>query len=396
MTKMAQDLIQIDMALREHFLSKTTYTPSECYSCGTCTATCPHNELKPEGQKLNVRQILHQAQIGVEPDALVWECSSCKLCEVRCPRDVDIVDNFRAIRNHFIENPRTKNGKNNVPMVFERILWSILEEANPMGEAKADRGGWMKGLDWLVDANTNQVEVLFFVGGPESYDARLQEVARAMAKIMKHANVNFGVLGKSEPYCGEAVRETGEEAFLEILVKKNVEIFNKTSAKAIIPLSPHSYDIFKRLYPEYGLDMKVIHYTEFLDVMISSGDLKFDKKLEMDVTYHDPCYLGRYSSIYEEPRNVLKATGATLIEMENNKENAICCGGGGNKIYTDIKSEERLSNVRVLEAGRTGATQMVTSCGYCIQNFEDSMKTTGTSMEVKDLSEIVAMALGVN
>ncbi len=385
---MTEKTIQIDMALREHFLSKTTYTPSECYSCGTCTAVCPHNELKPEGEKLNVRQILHQAQIGVEPDSLVWECSSCKLCEVRCPREVDIVDNFIAIRNFQIENRR-------IPGEFENILWNILEESNPMGEAKADRGKWMKDLD-LVDANTNQVEVLFFVGGPESYDGRLQEVARDMARIMQKAGINFGVLGKSEPTSGEAVKEAGEQAYLEILLKRNVEIFNKTGAQAIIPLSPHAYDIFKRLYPEYGLEMEVIHYTEFLDAMVREGKLKFTKKVDLEVTYHDPCYLGRYNDIYEQPRDVLRAIdGITLKEMENSKENAICCGGGGNKIYTDIKNEERLSNVRVIEAGKTGASQIVTSCGYCIQNFEDSVKTTNTDMEVKDLAEIVALALGV-
>lgn len=380
--------IQLDMGLREFFTSKTTYSPSECYSCGTCTAVCPHNELKPEGEKLTVRKILHQAQIGVEPDSLVWECSSCKLCEERCPRQVDIVDNFISIRNYMIENKR-------IPTEFEALLWNVLEEANPMGEAKAQRGAWIKDLD-LVDATENQVEVLFYVGGPASYDGRLQEVARDMAKIMQKAGINFGVLGKAEPTSGEAVKEAGEQAYLDILMKKNVEIFNATGAKMIIPLSPHAFDIFKRLYPDYGLDMEVIHYTEFLHQLFLDGKLDFVNNVDKEITYHDPCYLGRYNNIYEQPREVLAAIpGIKMVEMKNNKDNAICCGGGGNKIYTDIKKEERLSNVRVLEANDTGAAQIVTSCGYCIQNFEDSTKTTGVDMEVKDVAEIVALALGV-
>lgn len=383
-----EQVIQIDMGLREHFLNNTTYSPAECYSCGTCTATCPHNELKPAGRKLTVRKILHQAQIGVEPDSLVWECSSCKLCEVRCPREVDIVDNFLAIRNYKIEHSR-------IPAEYEALLWNILEEANPMGEAQADRGKWMDGLE-LVDANENQVEFLFFVGGPESYDSRLQKVARDMAKIMLKAGINFGVLGKKEPESGEAVREAGERAYLEMLMEKNVAQFNATGAQVIIPLSPHAFDIFKRVYPDHGLNMEVVHYTDFLYRMVMGEQIKFTEEVKETLTYHDPCYLGRYNNIYEQPREVLKAIpGVTLVEMKYNRENAICCGGGGNKIYTDIVSEERLSNKRVSEASKTGAAQIVTSCGYCIQNFEDSTKTVGVDMEVKDLAEIVARGMGV-
>ena len=381
-------VIQIDMGLREHFTDKTTYSPSECYSCGTCTAVCPHNELKPEGEKLTVRKILHQAQIGVEPDDLVWQCSSCLLCELRCPRQVDIVDNFRSIRNYMIENRR-------IPAEFEQLLWNILEEGNPMGEPKAVRGEWAKGLD-LVDANENEVDVLFYVGGPASYDPRLQLVAKDLAAIFTKLGIKFGVLGTKEPTSGEAIKETGEHPYLDMLVKQNVEQFNNTKAKKVIPISPHAYDIFKRLYPEYGLDMEVYHYTEYLAELVKEGKLKFTNKVDLKVTYHDPCYLGRYNEIYDAPRDLLMAIdGVELIEMENNRENAICCGGGGNKIYTDIKSEERLSNVRVEEAGRTEAQSIVTSCGYCIQNFEDSVKTTGTEMDVLDIAEVVAAALGV-
>lgn len=381
-------VIQIDMDLREHFTDQTTYSPSECYSCGTCTAVCPHNDLKPEGEKLTVRKILHQAQIGVEPDALVWECSSCMLCEERCPRQVDIVDNFRSIRNYMIENRR-------IPAEFEQLLWNILEEGNPMGEPKGQRGEWAKDLD-LVDANENEVDVLFYVGGPASYDPRLQLVAKDLVLILQKAGINFGVLGAKEPTSGEAIKETGEEAYLDILMKKNVEQFNSTKAKKVIPISPHAFDIFKRLYPDYGLDMEVYHYTEFLAEMLMDGKLEFTEKIDLKVTYHDPCYLGRFNDIYEPPRHLLRAIeGVELVEMENNKENAICCGGGGNKIYTDIKNEERLSNVRVKEAGRTETQSIVTSCGYCIQNFEDSVKTTGTEMDVLDIAEVVARAMGV-
>jgi Fe-S oxidoreductase len=383
-----EQVIQVDMGLRDHFLNKTTYSPAICYSCGTCTATCPINELKPNGQKLTVRKILHQAQIGVEPDSLVWECSSCKLCEVRCPRNVDIVDNFLAIKNYKIENKR-------IPSDYEGLLWNILEESNAMGEAQADRGKWMEGMD-LIDANDNQVDVLFFVGGPESYDPRLQRVARDMTKIMTKARISFGVLGKKEPESGETVRETGEREYLNILIEKNIEKFNNTGAKLIIPLSPHAFDIFKRVYLDLGLQLEVMHYTDFLYRMMMAEQIKFTNEVKEVVTYHDPCFLGRYNDIYEQPRKILQAIpGIELVEMKNNRIDSICCGGGGNRIYTDIVNEERLSNIRVQEASRTGAAQIVTSCGYCIQNFEDSSKTVGVNLVIKDLAEVVVKAMGL-
>jgi Fe-S oxidoreductase len=279
-----------------------------------------------------------------------------------------------------------------MPKEYETLLWNILEEANPSGEAKSGRAAWMKGLD-LKQAS--DAKFMLYVGDAESYDPRLQKVARSMANIMNVAGTDFGVLGKNEPNSGEAVYEIGDEGYLEFIVENNVKQFNETGVNVIVPLSPHAYNVMKHIYPKYGLDAEVVHYTEYLYTMLNENKLAF-KGLDntMDVTYHDPCFLGRYNGVFEEPRALIEAIpNVNMIEMDENKWNAICCGGGGNNIYKESEDGVRLSDVRVNQASETGATNMLTSCGYCVQNFEDSSKTTGKNMVVNDLLELVDLSL---
>jgi Fe-S oxidoreductase len=337
--------------------------------------------------KLTIRKLLHQAQVGIEPDDLVWQCSSCKLCEERCPRQVDIVDNIHSIRQYFFK-------KRNLPAEFEALLWSVLEEANPAGEPKAMRGTWARDLN-LKDATSKETDVLFFLGGPAAYDPRLQKVGKSLVQIMNKANLNFGVLGKLEPTSGEAVKETGETAYLDLLIENNVKTFNDTGVKQIVAFSPHAYDIFKKTYPDYGLEAEVVHYTELLHDLWTTDKLQFTNKMETEMTYHDPCFLGRYNGVYEQPRALMEGIpGVMVMEMAENKANAICCGGGGNQMYLE-QPGDRLSDLRVKQANETGANTMITTCGYCIQNFEDSAKTTNTNMPVNDLIELIARGMGL-
>ncbi len=377
-----EEPIRIDLEMREDFLSKLKYNPSECYQCGTCTATCPLNGIHEE--KLTIRNVLHKAQVGMPADPLVWECTSCKLCETRCPREVDIVGSFQALRGYLYR-------KRELPTEYEQLLWNILEESNPMGEPKGARTSWMRELDIpVVDGK----DTLFYVGTAAAYDPRLQNVANSMAKVMMRTGVDFGVLGKQEPASGEAVLEIGDEAFLDYLLEKNVEQFNDTGVKEIVVLSPHAYNIMKNLYPQYGLEAEVLHYTEYLDRMWSRGNLNFAHKFDMQVTYHDPCYLGRYNGVYDAPRNLIEGVpGVELVEMRDTKSNAMCCGGGGDQIYRNSEDGVRLSDLRVEQAADTGSVNMLTSCGYCIQNFEDSTKTTGKDVQINDVVELVLMSM---
>ncbi len=377
--------LNLDIELRKYFQENSDYAVAECYSCGTCTAICPQNEVKE--QKLTVRRLLHQAQIGVEPDEVVWNCTSCAQCETTCPRGVNIVDSFHVIRQFGLLT-------NKVPAAQKQILWNVLEEANPMGESKSLRGQWARGLD-LHDAQGRNT--LFYVGGPASYDPRLQNIAKTVAQLMGKYNIDFGIMGKEEPTSGEAVREAGDFAFLDHIVARNVEQFNKLEVEQIVVLSPHAYDVMKNIYPEYGLEAEVVHYTELLNNLWNDGTIKFQNKIEQEMTYHDPCYLGRYNGIYDAPRNLIEdIQGVNFTEMRDHKSNALCCGGGGNAVHTDdTPPDQRISGVRIKQALDANAQNVITACGYCTQMLEDASKTTGANLPITDVAEIVARAIGL-
>jgi len=358
---------------------------SLCYQCGTCTAVCPAG--------VPVRSLIRGSQLGTKESAIgdqkLWYCATCKLCEVGCPRGVKITDTIHSLRVAAYEGKK-------VPQKLETALWGVFEDANPWGGKKAERGKWAEGMGI---AQGRPSKYLLYVGCAASFDPRLQRVARSLASILGKAGVDFTILGSSESCCGDVVYQMGEEGFLGELVQENIKTFSKSGAEAIIAVSPHCFNMFRSVYPKYGAGMPTaLHYTEFLAGLLDQGSLSLDR-VEGDgaaVTYHDPCYLGRYQGIYEEPRKLLEGIpGVKLSEMEDTMANSLCCGGGGGGMWVDQEGE-RPSMRRVRQAADTGASQMVTSCPYCIQNFEDSAKTAGVSMGVMDVSEVIARALGLD
>jgi len=355
-----------------------------CYQCGVCTAICP---LFATGKSPSVRRLVRSAQAGLltgSDDA--WLCTTCKLCESTCPRGVPIVDVLHALRTIAFSEHKG-------PQKLEEVLWKIYENGNPWGEPRAVRAKWTDGLG-VKDA-LEGVEVLLYTGCISSYDPRLQGVAKALSSILKAANVDFGVLKTQENCCGDAVYQSGEDAYLQELVAQNVDTFTKTKASTVVSISPHCFNIFKTVYPKYGGNFRAVHYTELLAELLDAGKLKPTQPLENVVTYHDPCYLSRYHGIQEEPRKILESIkGVKLLEMGNAKENTLCCGGGGGRVFQEGEGE-RLSNIRVREAAETGAQTLATSCPYCIQNFEDSVKTEGSSMQVSDVAELIARSLRI-
>jgi len=274
---------------------------------------------------------------------------------------------------------------------LEEVLWKIYESGNPWGEPKSARQKWSDGLN-LKDA-LQGVEVLLYTGCASSYDPRLQHVARSIASILKSAGVNFGVLKSEEKCCGDAVYQAGEEAYLEELVTGNIGTFAKTGASMVVSISPHCFNMFRAVYPKYGAKFRSVHYTELFAELLDSGKLALEQPFEAGVTYHDPCYLSRYHAIQEPPRKLLESVkGVELLEMENSKDNTLCCGGGGGRVFQENQNG-RLSDVRVKEASATGAGILATACPYCIQNFEDSSKTTGTNIRVFDVAELIAKSV---
>lgn len=378
------------MKLEPTFTSRIEGTSNDklslCYQCGTCTAVCPAG--------VPVRSLIRGSQLGaresVTGDQRLWHCATCKLCELGCPRGVKITDTIHALRIAAYEDKK-------VPQKLETALWGVYEDANPWGGKKAERGKWAEGMGITQG---RPAKYLLYVGCAASFDPRLQHVARSLASILGKVGVDFTILGSAESCCGDVVYQMGEEGFLEELIQGNIKSFAKSGAEAVIAISPHCFNMFKSVYPKYGAGMPTtLHYTEFLAGLLDRGSLtlgRMDGDAAAAVTYHDPCYLGRYQGIYEEPRKLLEGIpGVKLSEMDDTRANALCCGGGGGGMWVDHEGE-RPSMHRVKQAADTGASQMVTSCPYCIQNFEDSAKTAGVSMGVMDVSEVIARALGLN
>jgi len=382
--------MKLDIAFTNKLETVSSDKLSLCYQCGTCTAICPAG--------VPVRTLLRGAQLGagetVIGDDRVWYCATCKLCELGCPRGVKITDTIHALRVAAYESKK-------VPKKLETALWGVYEDANPWSGKKPDRAKWAQGLTVKVG---KPAKYLLYVGCAASFDPRLQRVARSLASIMTKADVDFSILGSAESCCGDVVYQMGEEGFLEELVHGNIQTFAKSGAEAIIAISPHCYNMFKSIYPKYdesgrdggGSMLPALHYTEFLAGLLEKGSLGMGRvDGDATVTYHDPCYLGRYHGIYEEPRKLLDSIpGVKIAEIDDNKANALCCGGGGGRMWVESE-DERPSMRRVKQAAETGASQMVTSCPYCIQNFEDSARTAGISLGIMDVSEVIAHALGI-
>jgi Fe-S oxidoreductase len=224
------------------------------------------------------------------------------------------------------------------------------------------------------------------------YDPRLKKVAQATAKILNKAGVDFGILGTKENCCGESIRKTGDEELFKRLVRENIKTFIDHGVKKILVSSPHCYHTFKNEYPEFRVNFEVVHISQYLFDLINEGRLEIKKEYGRKVTYHDPCYLGRHNGLYDEPREVLKRIpGLELVEMVDSRVNSLCCGGGGGRIWMETPKGERFSDLRLEQALGIGAEVLVTSCPYCITNFEDSRLTLDVTerIEVKDLTEII-------
>ncbi len=368
-------------------VDSTDSAASPCYQCGVCTATCPWGLVRKE--PFHVRGLVRKAQLAlpeVGPD--VWLCTTCQACQALCPRGVDITGVILSLRQRAWQSRQTPAGLSN-------LMWDLYWDGNPWGRPPSQRSAWAKGLDVpLYDPSVH--EILYYVGCTSSYDRRAQKVARALVKVFRAAGVSFGILGDREPCCGEAARSLGQHGYMEKIVQENARLFQEAGARTVVTTSPHCFDQFLNYHPDYSGAFRPIHYTQFLADLVGNGRLKFARETPLEVTYHDPCYLGRVNGVYEEPRQVVQGVpGVELAEMADNREFGLCCGGGGGRMWMETAAGERFSDLRVKQAEDTGASVIATACPYCIACLEDSLKTyQGRPMRVLDVAEIAAAAVG--
>jgi Fe-S oxidoreductase len=355
-----------------------------CFQCGLCDTVCPWNRIRP----FSMRKLIREATFGlteIESEEL-WRCTTCGRCPQTCPRDVKQIESGVSLRRIATEYGIFPPSVRSV----RTVVGSLIGEGNPLNEERKKRADWAEGLS--VKPFTEGMEFLYFVGCYFSYDPRLKKVARATARILNAAGIDYGILGTEENCCGESIRKTGDEELFKRLAKENIKTFIDHGVKKIIVSSPHCYHTFKNEYPEFKANFEVIHMSQFLSGLIHEGRLKFTKAYEKKVTYHDPCYLGRHNGIYDEPREVLKAIpGLELHEMPDSRADSLCCGGGGGRIWMETLKGERFSELRLEQAIGVGAEALVTSCPYCITMFEDSRLTLNVAekIEVKDITEVI-------
>ena len=355
-----------------------------CYQCGRCDTVCPWNNVR----NFYVRKLINQSKFGVVPfeSEDIWLCTTCGRCVQSCPRGVEIIDVMRAVRRLMVPDGVVPASIPNL----RSVMTSLASVGNPWGQEPKDRANWANDLG--VKEFDETTEILYFPCCYPSYDPRLRKVAQATVNILNKAGVNFGILGSKELCCGESVRKAGNEALFKRLAKENIKTFVDSGVKKILVASPHCYHTFKNEYPEFKVNFEIIHISQFLFQLVREGKLKITKEYKKKVTYHDPCYLGRHNGIYDEPREVLsKIPGLVLREMAETRENSLCCGMGGSRIWMETAKNERFSDIRLKQANDVGAEVLATACPYCITQFEDSKLSMKESanLQIMDITEIL-------
>ncbi|MBN2186987.1 MAG: (Fe-S)-binding protein [Dehalococcoidia bacterium] len=358
-----------------------------CYQCGTCTAVCPWNLVR----SFPVRRIIHEAQLGATDFGSedVWACATCGACVQRCPRGVEIIDIMRAMRRAVVSL-----GIGIVSDALRISAKNIAGVGNPLGEEPEKRADWAKELG--VKRFTPGTEILYFPCCVPAYDPDAKRISQATATVLSKLGIDFGILGSEEKCCGEAIRKAGHEDTFQSLAQSNIAAFNDNDVKTVVVSSPHCYHAFKNEYPELGGKFQVLHITQYLASLIDQGKLNFSKEIKKKVIYSDPCYLGRHNGIYDEPRKVLQSIpGLELMEFPDSNEDALCCGGGGGRIWMDTPKGERFSDIRVEQAIEKGAEIIALACPYCFLNYRDSVLSMDKTeaIEVKDIAELVAEAM---
>jgi len=389
---------------REEFTWRQLLCGLTCAECGRCERACPAwnsgQALSPEMLMQRMKELVRRPAGGdgdsfvgdVVTPSEIWACTTCGACMARCPV-------FNEHIPILIEMRRSLVSEGEVPKRMQEAFQSLARYGNSFGASPRGRGKWAQPLGFPVkDARTQPVEYLWFLGDYASYDPRVQTATRAMAWLLHEAGVDFGTLQEEERNSGNDVRRAGEEGLFEVLLEGNREAIGKARFGRVLTTDPHSFHALKNEYGNGGPIGEVVHSSELLETLLRTGRLQVARHLARKVTYHDPCYLGRYNGVYEAPRSVLGRIGCDVAEMPRNRSQAYCCGAGGGRVWMEdtAAGSERPAESRVREAaGLSGVQTLVVGCPKDLVMFQDAVKTTGLEgrLEVKELAELVEEAV---
>ncbi len=394
----------------DEFTWKDLLDGFSCTECGRCQSVCP---AAITGKPLNPRQVVHDIKVNLlngnldgekyipsqpligkgegsnDVDA-IWSCTTCGACMNACPVLIEHMPKVVKMRRNLVQM------KSDFPEELLNLFENMEGRSNPWGIAPTDRTKWYSTLD-VKPFEAKTTEYLLYVGCAGSFDSRQKHVTVALATILNAAGVSWGILGKEELCCGDSLRRLGNEYVFDKIAKQNVQLFKEKGITRVITQCPHCFTTLKNDYRQYGLELEVIHHSQLIEQLITSGKLKLDHQVKNlgEVVFHDSCYLGRHNDVYESPRQVIAAvTGSAPVEMERNRDNSFCCGAGGGRMWMEEQLGSRINLNRIEEALTSKPDTLCVSCPYCLTMFADGLKDLQSdNVQVKDLAELVAEGL---
>jgi Fe-S oxidoreductase len=333
----------------------------------------------------------------VHPDVL-WACTSCRACEEQCPVLISYVDKIVDMRRNLVMV------KGEFPHELQKPFQGMEVNGNPWNLSRMDRSAWSDGLDIPTFAEKPDAAVLYWVGCAASYDDRAKKVARATARLMKMAGVDFAILGQEESCTGDPARRAGNELLFATLAEGNAAVLNtykdQGGMKQVVTACPHCFNTLKNEYPDFGAKLEVVHHTDFLLGLLAERKLHPKKAVMGRVVYHDSCYLGRYNDIYESPREILKMIpGVELVEPDYwNKTRGLCCGAGGAQMWMEEQNQNRVNVKRTLQLVDTGAKTVASACPFCMTMLTDGLKSQSLEDRIKqmDVAELLDLSCAVD
>lgn len=410
------DLESFGVKKIEDFTWKHMLDFYSCADCGRCADQCPANRV---GRPLIPRFITIKGRdklfanyplvgefaeskplVGdIYEEAEIWSCTTCGACEEECPLGIEYIDKIVDLRRGLVDEGM-------VPQSLQKPLAALEKRGNAWGKMEKKRADWTKEEEFaaecqvkILDGKKESADLLYFVDSISSYDDRMQELARATARILSVSGSDFGVLGKAEKDSGNEVRRFGEEMLFQALKEQNIDAILNSGAKAIVTADPHAFNAIKNDYNDEQLP-SIEHLSQYVARKIRSGDIKLKQVEDSSkvYTYHDPCYLGRHNGVYDDPRFAMDSIpGLRRVEMTKCRDRSFCCGGGGLMLFYEPEEEERMAVLRVKMAAEAGANVIVTACPFCLVNMEDAIKVAKMedTMEAIDFSELIARHLAV-
>ena len=406
------------MDLRDHWMAKAPYIlgdkhaePLEGLDLETVHEEGHHvpesgfGRVPGHGPEQAARPLVGTEEQGgvIDPDVL-WSCVTCGACVEQCPVDIEHIDHIVDMRRYQVMM------ESEFPSELSVLFKNLETKANPWGQNAADRTNWIDEVDFDVPVYGEDVdsfdgfEYLFWVGCAGAYDDKAKKTTKAVAELLAIAGVKYLVLGTGETCNGDSARRSGNEFLFQQLAAQAVETLDgvfegvETVDRKIVVTCPHCFNTLGREYRQLGANYSVLHHTQLLNRLIRDNRLVPVTPVSQDITYHDPCYLGRHNKVYEAPRELIGAAGATLTEMPRHAERSFCCGAGGARMWMEEHIGKRINHERVDEALATGAATIATACPFCrvmvTDGVNDRQEEAGREgVEVLDVAQILLGSL---